>query len=89
MSDSEQVPVEELVTLEMISKEFEIPLDTVRRWADVDRVVTNNFPEVRERIGNVKFFKRSEVERWISLWKMTRKSNNFKEGTDGQRSQGV
>lgn len=67
MSNSE--PVDAIAPLTALAEEMGIPLSKMRRWADADR--NNNFPEVIDRIGPVKFYRRVEVERWVRLYDMT------------------
>lgn len=88
MSSDDLIPAEELMTVDMIAQEFDVPLDTARRWSDKDR--RNGFPSVAIRLGKVKFYKRAEVQRWVALYRMTGYAKNGeKMRGNGQRSQGV
>ena len=77
------MPPEELVTIQMMSEEFDIPIETMRRWSDTDR--KNGFPEPVERLGKVRFYQRTEAERWVALYSMVHRKNKAVK-KNGQRS---
>lgn len=71
---AERVPVDKLEPLSVLAEELGVDLAKMRRWSDTDR--DNNFPEPVERIGQVKFYLREDVERWVALWNKTQRSKN-------------
>ena len=73
------IEVEHLAPITVLAEELDVPLVKMRRWADVGR--NNGFPQVQERLGNVKYYDRREVARWVYLWNMSGKAK-----TDPRRS---
>lgn len=72
--NNNEIPVDELISVNEIAFEFGIPVETARRWSDAGR--SNGFPEVAERLGKLKFYHRQEVLRWLALKEKAQKQDN-------------